>query len=86
VGLTAEGAPLSWSRLNPMSRRYLTVLGLFTLGKIPETFLLLRGHELGMSVVELLCLWAAMHVVKVALSEYAPSYGASAWYSVFISG
>lgn len=70
-GMTAERAPLSWSRLSPTSRRYLTVLGCFTLGKIPETFVLLRGHELGMSVIELLLLWAAMHVVKVSLAEYA---------------
>lgn len=70
-GVANERAPLSWSRLSPTSRRYLAVLGFFTLGKIPETFVLLRGHELGMSVVELLLLWAAMHVVKVALSEYA---------------
>ena len=68
---SVERAPLSWSRLSPVSRRYLAVLGFFTLGKIPETFLLLRGHELGMTVVELLLLWAAMHVVKVSLSEYA---------------
>jgi MFS family permease len=71
AGLAAERAPLAWSRLRPTSRRYLTVLGCFTLGKIPETFVLLRGHELGMAVVELLLLWAAMHVVKVALAEYA---------------
>ena len=69
--LSVERAPLSWSRLSPMSRGYLATLGFFTLGKIPETFVLLRGHELGMTVVELLCLWAAMHVVKVSLSEYA---------------
>ena len=73
VTVAAERAPLSWSRLNPASRRYLTVLAFFTLGKIPETFLLLRGHELGMSVVELLLLWAAMHVVKAAISEQAGS-------------
>ncbi len=69
----AEQAPLSWSRLSPVSRRYLAVLAFFTLGKIPETFLLLRGHELGMTVVELLLLWAAMHVVKAAISEQAGS-------------
>lgn len=73
VVLPAERAPLSWSRLSPISRRYLMVLAFFTLGKIPETFLLLRGHELGMSVVELLLLWAAMHVVKAAISEQAGS-------------
>jgi MFS family permease len=62
---------LSWSALSPPTRRYLTVLAGFTLGKIPETFLLLRGHELGMPVVELLLLWAALHVVKASISEYA---------------
>ena len=70
-GVNAERAPLSWSRLSPITRRYLAVLAFFTLGKIPETFLLLRGHELGMPVVELLLLWAAMHVVKAAVSGQA---------------
>ncbi len=71
VILPAERAPLGWSHLSPISRRYLAVLAFFSLGKIPETFLLLRGHELGMPVVELLLLWAAMHVVKAAISEQA---------------
>ena len=74
VPLSAERAPLSWSRLSPVARRYLMVLAFFTLGKIPETFLLLRGHELGMSVVELLLLWATMHIVKVAIAEQAGSH------------
>lgn len=69
--LTTDRTPLSWSRLSPLSQRYLTVLAFFTLGKIPETFLLLRGYELGMTVVELLLLWALMHVIKVAISEQA---------------
>ena len=69
--LSAERAPLIWSRLSPITRRYLAVLAFFTLGKIPETFLLLRGHELGMPVVELLLLWAAMHVVKATVSGQA---------------
>jgi MFS family permease len=63
--------PLQWTALDPPVRNYLRVMTFFTLGKIPETFLLLRGHELGMSVVELLLLWAAMHVVKAAISEQA---------------
>lgn len=69
----AEQTPLSWSHLSPVSRRYLAVLAFFTLGRIPETFILLRGYELGMSVVELLLLWAAMHVIKAAISEQAGS-------------
>ncbi len=70
-GINAERAPLRWSRLSPITRRYLAVLAFFTLGKIPETFLLLRGHELGMPVVELLLLWAVMHVVKATVSGQA---------------
>ena len=66
-----ETAPLRWSVLSDTTRRYLLVLVFFTLGKIPETFLLLRGHEIGMSVVELLLMWAAMHVVKAAISQQA---------------
>jgi MFS family permease len=63
--------PLRWAALDVPVRRYLLVMTCFTLGKIPETFLLLRGHELGLPVVELLLLWAAMHVVKAAISEQA---------------
>ena len=71
-GITAQ-TPLSWSRLSSLSRRYLAVLAFFTMGRIPETFVLFRGYELGMPVVELLLLWAAMHVVKAAISEQAGS-------------
>ena len=63
--------PLKWTALDTPVRSYLLVMTCFTLGKIPETFLLLRGHELGLSVVELLLLWAAMHIVKAAISEQA---------------
>jgi MFS family permease len=69
--IATSNGPLRWMLLHAKTRAYLAVLGFFTLGKIPETFLLLRGHELGMGVVELLLLWAAMHVVKVALAERA---------------
>jgi MFS family permease len=68
---SSEPSPLVWSSLARPARSYLLVIALFTLGKIPETFILLRGHELGMPVVELLLLWAAMHVVKATISEQA---------------
>ncbi|HEX7044317.1 MAG TPA: MFS transporter [Burkholderiales bacterium] len=68
---TANPAPLAWGVLTAPTRAYLLTLGVFTIGKIPETFLLLRGHELGMSTVELLLFWAAMHTVKVLISEQA---------------
>jgi MFS family permease len=63
--------PLRWQALSAKTRAYLTAIGLFALGRAPETFLLLRGHELAMSVVELLLLWAAMHAVKVLTAEGA---------------
>jgi MFS family permease len=63
--------PLHWQALNPATRTYLVAVGMFALGRVPETFLLLRGHELGMGVVELLLLWAAVHVVKVLTAEGA---------------
>src|SRR5262249_30511119 len=49
--------PLRWSVLSPGMRRYLVVLGAFTFARVSETFLVLYGHGLGMSVVELLLLW-----------------------------
>jgi len=63
--------PLRWTALSPPARRYLLVVTVFMLGRIPESFILLRGHELGMEVVELLLLWAAMHVIKATVSEQA---------------
>jgi MFS family permease len=64
-------APLRWQGLSAKTRAYLVAIGLFALGRIPETFLLLRGHELGMNVVQLLLLWAAMHTMKVLTAEGA---------------
>jgi len=64
-------APLRWLGLSIRTRSYLVAIGLFALGRIPETFLLLRGHELGMGVAPLLLLWAALHTVKVLTAEGA---------------
>jgi len=61
-------APLSWSVLSPNMRRYLWVLVLFTFARASETFILLRGHELGMSLVQVLLLWATLNVSKAAAS------------------
>lgn len=63
--------PLRWQDLSAKTRGYLIAIGLFALGRIPETFLLLRGHELHMSVVQLLLLWAALHTVKALTAESA---------------
>ena len=43
-------------------------LMLFTFARVSGTFIVLRGHELGMSVVELLLLWAALNLAKALTS------------------
>ena len=60
----AAAPPLLWQGLSPELRRVLPVVGLFTLARASETFVVLRGHELGGSVAQLLLLWAAMSAMK----------------------
>ena len=61
-------APLAWSLLSLNMRRYLWVLVLFTFARASETFVLLRGNELGMSLVQILLLWATLNICKSATS------------------
>jgi MFS family permease len=61
-------APLAWSTLSINMRRYLWVLVLFTFARVSETFILLRGNELGMSLVQVLLLWATLNVTKSSTS------------------
>jgi MFS family permease len=59
---------ISWALLSPTMRRYLLVLVLFTFARASETFILLRGNELGMSLVHVLLLWALLNICKSAAS------------------
>lgn len=61
-------APLAWAALSHNMRSYLWVLVLFTFARVSESFILLRGNELGMSVVQLLLLWAALNLTKAVAS------------------
>jgi MFS family permease len=56
--------PLSFAALSPTMRRYLVVLVVLTFAKASETFIVLRGHELGFGVAHLLVLWAALNLCK----------------------
>lgn len=60
--------PLAFGFLSGGMRRYLTVVGLFTLARASETFILLLGHQRGAGVVELLMLWAALSLAKATTS------------------
>jgi MFS family permease len=62
--------PLCWSVLSLPMRRYLLVLMLFTFARASETFILLLGHQLGVGVVELLLLWAALNLAKASTSTW----------------
>lgn len=68
VAQETSRAPLAWSLLSSNMRRYLLVLVLFTFARASETFILLRGNELGMSLVQVLLLWATLNVSKSAAS------------------
>ncbi|MBA9859226.1 MFS transporter [Ralstonia sp. 3N] len=51
-------APLEWQRLSSSLRGFLKVLALFCFARASEAFIVLRGHELGMTTVTLLLIWA----------------------------
>ncbi len=61
---TATAAPAA--PLPAVVRRYLLVLGLFTLGASADSFLLLRAVELGMSAAWAPLLWLALSGAKAA--------------------
>ena len=63
-------APLRWPALSSVTRRYLKVLVLFTFARASESFILLRGNELGMSIVQILLLWATLNITNSATSSY----------------
>ena len=61
---------LAWRDVPPPLRRYLLVLMLFSFARLAETFIILRAHELGASVVAALLLWAAMNGVKTVANYF----------------
>lgn len=76
-----DGAALSAPA--PALRPYLILVGIYTLGRLPETFLLLRGYQLGMSPVTLMLLWAVYSAAKAATAYrggyYADRLGLRVW-------
>ena len=66
---SARGAtrpPPKWNTLSPALRGYLKVLAIFCFAKASEAFIVLRGHELGLSTVTLLLLWAWLAALQSA--------------------
>jgi len=62
----ASRAPqaFAWAELSPALRCYLRVLAVFVFARTSESFIVLRGHEMGMDTVTLLLLWAWLAAVQ----------------------
>lgn len=60
-------AAIQWkpSALPPALRRYLLVVGLFTLGNASNVFLLLRARQLGVDEAQIPLLWATLSAVAM---------------------
>ncbi|MDE1942620.1 MAG: MFS transporter [Betaproteobacteria bacterium] len=67
---TSSLPPLEWRRLPAPIRRYLGIVVLFSFARASETFIVLRGHELGLSASLLLVLWAMLNLVKALASQW----------------
>jgi MFS family permease len=62
------GAPADGEALGPRFTKYLGVVVLFSLGNSTDAFLLLRLSEVGIGAAWIPVMWAALHVVKAAVS------------------
>jgi MFS-type transporter involved in bile tolerance (Atg22 family) len=63
-------ASLKWGHLSPRIRRYLWIIFLFTFARASDTFIVMRGHELGMTTPVLLVLWAGINLAKSVASQW----------------
>ena len=70
VEVETPRSTLAGSLLSGTMRRYLLVLVLFTFARASESFVLLRGNELGMTLMQVLMLWAVLNVSKSAASLF----------------
>ena len=65
------GARFGDGGLPPAYRRYLLIVGLFTLGNASDAFLILRAVDAGVPAAYVPLVWGAFHVVKSSLSAPA---------------
>jgi MFS family permease len=59
---------LSWRGFDGNFKRFLILVALFTLSNSSDSFLILRAHQAGVSIMVIPLLWAAHHVSKVLSS------------------
>jgi MFS family permease len=68
TGPPDAGRKLLTGGLPPPFRRYLMIVGLFTLGNASDAFLILRAVDAGIPAAWVPLLWGAFHVVKSSFS------------------
>ena len=61
-------APLRWGALSSPTRRFFSILVIFAFAQASESFILLRAHELGMSNIRVLMLWALLCAVQAGVA------------------
>lgn len=61
---SGQNALAGWRELPSLAHRYLGILLLFSFARVPETFIVLRGHEMGIEASLLMLLWAALSFSK----------------------
>lgn len=54
----------AWSAVPPEFKRYLVVLGLFTLANASDAFLILKARKAGVSIAWIPVLWSFFHLIK----------------------
>lgn len=57
--------------LGPTYRRYLVIVGVFSLGNSSDAFLLLQAHNMGVAVTQTLLLYTAFNLVEAVLGQTA---------------
>lgn len=68
VACAGDPSSRRWAALPPALRQLLVLIALFGLARASEVFILLRGHELGLSPVRLLLLWAWLAALQSAVA------------------
>jgi MFS family permease len=68
TGAPKTSLKTSWTRLDPRFRRFLVVMVLFTLGNSSDSFIILRGQERGLNVLQVLGMMLTFNAVYSLLS------------------
>jgi MFS family permease len=67
-------ARLLWAGLSPTLRAVLPIVAIAGLGRASEAFIILRGHELGLSTVHILLQWAWLAAVQSGVALLAAAW------------